>query len=274
MIQQKSSLLPDKAGTSSASTTDPNRELIKLIQQGTPQECSAAMTELIKQNMHFLTVVAHRYHARRHILDTEDLVQAGATGLIVAAQRFDMTQDVKFMTYAGWYVKKYITDEMCHAEPGWDIHKRDMQPFYRMVKCDSSAEFERLKTELPAAQFTGLTNILGVQSLDQNVYQTVDPESATTLLDVTADAKQDYSETIVKDMCQSQLSEDLWSFYKTHVSPKTYHVLRSYYIDGKTLDAIAKEYGVSRQSIHQLVTRAVKSYRHNPQMQAIGEHYL
>lgn len=51
------------------------------------------------------------YFARqytRYGLSLEDLVQEGMLGLLDACGRFDSSRDIKFETYAGYWIKKYI----------------------------------------------------------------------------------------------------------------------------------------------------------------------
>ena len=38
----------------------------------------------------------------------DDLYQEGITGLLIALKKFDIKHNVKFSTYANWWIKKYI----------------------------------------------------------------------------------------------------------------------------------------------------------------------
>jgi RNA polymerase primary sigma factor len=65
-----------------------------------------ARAELLRANLHIVTTVARRY-ARRG-LDLADLVQEGHIGLMQAIDRFDPERQVKFATYAVWWIRQSI----------------------------------------------------------------------------------------------------------------------------------------------------------------------
>ncbi len=69
-------------------------ELIQMAHQGDKK----ARDTLVQQNMGLVYHVAKRFLHRR--VEKEDLYQIGAVGLMKAIDRFDLTQQVKFSTYA------------------------------------------------------------------------------------------------------------------------------------------------------------------------------
>lgn len=66
----------------------------------------AAREELIKRNLRFVVSVAKQYEQRG--VSLEDLVNEGNIGIATAAERFDPTMGVKFISYAVWYIRKDI----------------------------------------------------------------------------------------------------------------------------------------------------------------------
>ena len=63
--------------------------------------------ELIAANVRFVVKTAHSFS--RYNMDLDELVQEGNLGLTVAAQRFEYTRGYKFITYAVWWIRAYIT---------------------------------------------------------------------------------------------------------------------------------------------------------------------
>ena len=61
---------------------------------------------LIKHNLRFTISVANQYKTK--ILKLEDLVNEGNVGLIMAAKRFDPSRGFKFISYAVWWIRRYI----------------------------------------------------------------------------------------------------------------------------------------------------------------------
>ena len=61
-------------------------------------------TVLAVGNLRFVVAYAKRY--RCHGVSVLDLIHEGNLGLIEAARRFDPTRNVKFITYAVWWVRE------------------------------------------------------------------------------------------------------------------------------------------------------------------------
>jgi len=61
--------------------------------------------QLVENNLKFVVKIAHSY---KGMLSLEDLIQEGNIGLMKAAERFDTSRDIKFITYAVHYIKKYM----------------------------------------------------------------------------------------------------------------------------------------------------------------------
>jgi RNA polymerase primary sigma factor len=87
-------------------TPDEERELGSKIQQGCDD---AAISRLVESNLRFVVSYSKRY--RDLGVSLLDLIHAGNLGLIEAAKRFDPSRNVKFITYAVWWIR----ESMVHA---------------------------------------------------------------------------------------------------------------------------------------------------------------
>lgn len=67
-----------------------------------------ALHELTGAYMRLVIAMAARF--RRYGLPMSDLVQEGAVGLMQAAERFDPDRQVRFSTYASWWVRAAMQD--------------------------------------------------------------------------------------------------------------------------------------------------------------------
>lgn len=85
-------------------TIEEESELIRRVNSG----CNESKNELVERNLKFVVSVAKKYIG--YGLSFCDLISEGNMGLIEAAKRFDATKNVRFISYAVWWVKKYIRE--------------------------------------------------------------------------------------------------------------------------------------------------------------------
>jgi RNA polymerase primary sigma factor len=85
-------------------TRDEERELGARIQRSRDP---AAVNRLVESNLQFVVSCAKRY--RRAGVSFLDLIHEGNLGLMQAARRFDPSRNVKFITYAVWWIREAMT---------------------------------------------------------------------------------------------------------------------------------------------------------------------
>jgi RNA polymerase primary sigma factor len=83
-------------------TDEEERVLVKAIQDGKP----SAANKLVVCNLRFVVSVARRYRGRG--LSYLELINEGNIGLLKAAKRFDIKKQVKFISYAVWWIRQSI----------------------------------------------------------------------------------------------------------------------------------------------------------------------
>jgi RNA polymerase sigma factor (sigma-70 family) len=72
---------------------------------------ASAVGRLVESNLRFVVSCARRY--RGFNVSLLDLIHAGNVGLIEAARRFDPARNVKFITYAVWWIREAMMHELC-----------------------------------------------------------------------------------------------------------------------------------------------------------------
>src|SRR5213082_1009933 len=82
-------------------TVEEERDLGSRIQRDRED---AALTRLVEANLRFVVSYAKRYRGLG--VSFLDLIHQGNLGLIEAARRFDPTRNVKFITYAVWWIRE------------------------------------------------------------------------------------------------------------------------------------------------------------------------
>src|SRR6476646_7892775 len=83
-------------------SAEEEKELGRRIQQGDQE----ALQRLVEANLRFVVSYAKRYRGLG--LAFLDLIHEGSLGLMEAAKRFDPERNVKFISYAVWWVRQSI----------------------------------------------------------------------------------------------------------------------------------------------------------------------
>ncbi len=83
-----------------------------------PVRAAEDVRALVEPHLHFVMQVAGEYRSSATPID--DLLAEGFVGLVEAAHRFDCSHNVKFLTYASWWIRKRILDFL--AREGKPVH--------------------------------------------------------------------------------------------------------------------------------------------------------
>jgi RNA polymerase primary sigma factor len=101
----------------------------------------AARQTLATSNLAFVVAVAKKFASRGARLD--DLIQEGNVGLMKAIEHFDPKKNVRFATYAVWWIRAYITrylkDNRSHVRGG-EAERGSMTDFSLDASIDEEGE--------------------------------------------------------------------------------------------------------------------------------------
>jgi RNA polymerase primary sigma factor len=118
-------------------TVDQEKELGRLIQKGDKD----ALKKMIESNLRFVVSYVKRYKGMG--LGFLDLINEGNLGLIEAAKRFDPDRNVKFISYAVWWIRQAVIHALSQYSRIYNIPQKLSDQISEMKKVRS-----RLKKEL------------------------------------------------------------------------------------------------------------------------------
>jgi RNA polymerase primary sigma factor len=204
-------------------TPERERELGQRVQQ---QNDKAALEELVKSNLRFVVSYAKRYR-NAHVLFL-DLINEGNIGLIHAAKKFDPEKNVKFITYAVWWIRQSILHALSEQGGAFRLPPKRANLMYRLEKAIGTAMSagDHIPTAEELAVELGVT-VKEVQTLmhanadNFSLNAELDDESHTELADVI---EQTTIPSAEEEMQEQSRREELLA-HMSELSPKERLVL-------------------------------------------------
>lgn len=109
-------------------TPEREKELGYLVQQNDRQ----ALEELVQANLRFVVSYAKRFR-NAHVLFL-DLINEGNIGLIHAAKKYDPEKNVKFITYAVWWIRQSILHALSEQGGPFRLPPKRANLMYRLER--------------------------------------------------------------------------------------------------------------------------------------------
>ena len=248
-------------------------ELAKRIHAGDED----AVREMVESNLRFVVAYAKRY--RNPNVPFLDLIHEGNLGLIQAAKKYDPShegQDVKFITYAVWWIRQAILHALAEHAGSFRLPQKQANTLYRMERIRSllAERFGRAPTDRELSEELGVS-IEDVRVLTRasrsslSLNEPVDSEGDSELGDLLEQTGlPDTDELLLRESFSRALRDAL-----AELPARERKVLELRFgLDDdqpKTLREIGEVMGLSRERVRQIESRALNKLRRSHQKHSL-----
>jgi RNA polymerase sigma-32 factor len=227
--------------------------------------------KLVVANLRLVVKIALEYrHAYKNVMD---LIQEGNIGLMKAVSKYDPSKGAKLSYYASWwirsYILKFILDNFRLVKIGTTQDQKKL--FYNLLK-----EKERLLQMGVEVDHKVLSENLGVSekavvemdhrlsSFGQEVSidKSIDDDEGKSFADLLSDAGLNPEDEFSQKESLTILQNHLEKFMET-LKPRDLEIFKNRLLNEVplSLQAIADQYGVSRERIRQVEERLIQQLK-------------
>ncbi len=232
-----------------------------------------ALHRLVVSYWRLVHSMARRF--RRYRLPLEDLVQEGLVGLLQAAERFEPERNLRFSTYAVWWIRCAMQDYVLR---NWSIVRVSSTPtqkllFFRLLGRPQRPDDGSLG-ELSEEACLGMAEACGVKPAlvrmlgdrlvghDVSLNAAVTADGAAMVQDLLVDGgpspEQSAAATRTAGLRRRLLVDALAELDPRERSIVVERRLRE---DGATLDQLGRRFGVTKERVRQVEERAIRKMR-------------
>lgn len=227
-----------------------------------------ALHKLVGAYSRLVVAAAHKY--KHYGLPLGDLMQEGEIGLLQAAERFDPERDIRFSTYAAWWIRAAIQDYVLR---NWSIVRTgttaaqkalffNLRRLRRKLAGSDGQLTESGRQAVATALRVSVTDVAQMDSRlsagDSSLNAPLHSEQTQEAQDFLVDDRPGPEMLVMTRHDQRQRQQWLQQAMATLDGRERQIILRRKLDDdGVTLEDLGQEMGVSKERVRQLESRAL-----------------
>ena len=244
-------------------------EELRLARRWQRRKDRDAADALVRANLRFVVKIAMQY--RGYGLRVSDLVEEGNIGLCEAVRRFDPSRNLRFMTYAAYWIRAFV---LAHVLKQWSMVGVGTGPLQSKLFFRMARERARITTALgaegtPSAVEERLAAKFGttverirdmtgrLESKDSSLDAAAWKDGAETQLDRLADEHGEGQEDRFERMQRESIVRDRVSGISRTLSTREKYILSRRLLcdEQDTLAEIGRHLNLSRERVRQIEDR-------------------
>ncbi len=256
-------------------TREREAELARGIRAGDRE----SLDTLVRSNLRFVVSVAKKYQNQG--VSLADLINEGNLGLLRAAQKFDETKEIKFISYAVWWIRQAILQALAEQSRIVRVPLNRAGALHRIGKRASAMvqELGREATHDEIARDMSLpldevSLTMGIAQGHISLDAPVTPGQENRLGDYLADTEHASPE---EEMCEKAMLEAVAGSLG-RLKDREARILKLYFgleeLEPLTLEEIGLTLGITRERVRQIKEKALSRLRHVSTARALESFYV
>ncbi|MGW3104421.1 SigB/SigF/SigG family RNA polymerase sigma factor [Streptomyces sp. NPDC001100] len=233
------------------------------LEEGT-HEFQYVRNTLIEMNLSLVRYAAARFRSRSNN-EMEDIVQVGTIGLIKAIDRFELTRQVEFTSFAVPYIVGEI--KRFFRDTSWAVHvpRRLQEARVELAKATEElrSRLGRTPTTRELSELMCLTEEEVIEARKASNGYTSSSLDAALSSDAGAEGETVLADVIGADDPGLELVDDLSSLAPliAQLDERERKIIHMRYVEERTQAEIGEELGVSQMHVSRLISRMLRRLR-------------